>query len=236
VQEDWLRELFPGDFREAEEVVFDPTLRRVVAERQKRFRDLVLAAERGDHPPPDEAARILAREVASGRCVLKNWNDAVEQWILRVNRLRGWMPELALPEIRAEDRFALLEQICYGATSYKEIKDRAVWPVVKGWLSSPQQEQVAEYTPERLELPGGRKAKVTYAATGAPSVSVRIQDLYGVREGLRVVRRTVPVVIEVLAPNQRPVQVTQNLASFWTETYPKIKQELQRKYPKHEWR
>ncbi len=70
----------------------------------------------------------------------------------------------------------------------------------------------------------------------APSIAARIQDLYGVEQELRIAQGRVALVIQVLAPNQRPIQVTQNLATFWRESYPKLKQELQRKYPKHEWR
>jgi ATP-dependent helicase HrpB len=93
-----------------------------------------------------------------------------------------------------------------------------------------------KHAPERLELPGGRKARVVYSLDGPPTVSARIQDLYGVTEGLWIASRRVPVVIQILAPNHRPVQVTQDLALFWKDTYPKVKQELQRKYPKHEWK
>ena len=235
VKEEWLRELFPEDFSESESVVYDATMRRVFVERQKKFRDLVLEAERSDKPPLSEAARILAGEVAAGRLVLNEWSEAVEQWIVRVNCLHQWMPELELPAITLEDRAALVEQVCHGAVSYKEIKDKPVWPVVKAWLSGQQQAWVDEYAPERLELPGGRRAKITYANDGPPRLAARIQDLYGVK-GLWVSQRRVPLLIEILAPNQRPVQMTQNLANFWKETYPKLKQELQRKYPKHEWR
>jgi ATP-dependent helicase HrpB len=236
IQKEWLRELFPGDFTEAQAVVYDATQRRVFVERRTQFRDLVLEAERSEDAPLGDAARILAEEVLAGRCVLKSWDEAVEQWILRVNWLHEWMPDLGIPAVGDDDRKALIEQICHGATSYKEIKDKAVWPVVKAWLSGQQQAWVEEYTPERIELPGGRKAKVTYTMDGPPTLAARIQDLYGVKEGLWIAQRRVSVRIEVLAPNQRPVQVTENLATFWRETYPKLKQELQRKYPKHEWR
>jgi ATP-dependent helicase HrpB len=236
IKEEWLRELFPGDFAEETEVAFDEATRRVVARAERRFRDLLLESKQSDEVPVDEAAKILAREVAAGRCVLKHWDEAVEQWIVRVNRLHEWMPELNLPAITQEDRRELVQQICHGAVSYKEIKDRPVWPVAKGWLSKEQQGWVDDYVPERIELPGSRRAKVNYATDGPPKVSARIQDLYGVKEGLRIADRRVRVVIEVLAPNNRPVQVTENLAGFWKETYPKLKQELQRKYPKHKWR
>jgi ATP-dependent helicase HrpB len=236
VNETWLRELFPEGFREVHAVVYDPTLQRVIARAETRFRDLVLEEKVSDHPPADEAAKILAREVAAGHCVLENWNESVEQWILRVNRLREWMPELSLPAIGAEERDAMLQLICHGAISYQEIKDRPVLPTVKSWLSRHQQSWIEDHAPDRIPLPGGRTVRVVYSADGAPTIAARIQDLYGIKEGLWIAKRRVPVRIQVLAPNNRPVQVTENLAIFWRETYPKLKQELQRKYPKHNWR
>ena len=236
VKEEWLRELFPQDFKEVHAVVYDPTVRRVIAREETRFRDLVLEEKLADNPPADEAARILAREVAAGRCTLENWNEAVEQWILRVNRLREWMPELALPAIGGEDRGAMIELICQGASSHNEIKDRPVWPMVKSWLSRQQQAQVEEYAPERIQLPKGRTVKVVYSVDGPPTIAARIQDLYGIKEAVWIANRRVPVRIQVLAPSNRPVQITENLSVFWRDTYPKLKQELQRKYPKHDWR
>jgi len=154
---------------------------------------------------------------------------------VRVNRLREWMPQLDLPAIAEDDRRTLIQQICHGALGYKEIKDRPVWPILRAWLTSQQQAWVDEYTPERIELRSGRRAKVTYSADGPPTIAARIQDLYGTN-ALAIAAGRIPVRIQVLAPNHRPVQVTDNLATFWRETYPKLKQELQRKYPKHEWR
>jgi ATP-dependent helicase HrpB len=236
VKEEWLRELFPADFKEVRAVVYDTTLRRVVARVENRFRDLVLEEKLAGDPPADEAAAILAREVVADRCALENWDEAVEQWILRVNRLREWMPELELPTILDEDRRAMIEHVCHGAFSCGEIKARPVLPVVKSWLSRQQQSWIEEYTPERIRLPKGRTVKVVYSVNGAPTIAARIQDLYGIKDAIRIADRRVAVRIQVLAPSNRPVQVTENLSVFWRETYPKLKQELQRKYPKHEWR
>jgi ATP-dependent helicase HrpB len=236
VNEPWLRELFPQDFKEVRAVAYDSKLRRVVARQETRFRDLVLEENLSDKPPADQAGGILAREVAAGRCALDNWNEAVEQWILRVNRLREWMPELALPAIGEDDRNAIIEHICHGALSYNEIKNRPVLPVVKSWLSRQQQAWIEEYAPDRIELSRRRNVKVVYSADGPPTIAARIQDLYAIKEALRIANRRVAVCIQVLAPNNRPVQITENLAIFWREIYPKLKQELQRRYPKHEWR
>jgi ATP-dependent helicase HrpB len=78
--------------------------------------------------------------------------------------------------------------------------------------------------------------KVIYSADGPPTIAARIQDLYGIKNVLWIASRRVALRIEVLAPSNRPVQVTENLSVFWSETYPKLKHELRRKYPKHEWR
>jgi ATP-dependent helicase HrpB len=93
-----------------------------------------------------------------------------------------------------------------------------------------------KFVPERIDLPGGRRAKVIYSAEADPFIAARIQDLYGLQTSLRIAGGRVPLTIQVLAPNMRPVQVTTDLANFWVDAYPKLKQQLARKYPKHEWR
>lgn len=235
VNKEWLKEFYPDDFVEKSATVFDSVTRRIVSTRQILFRDLVLQQEIGGQPNMDEAARLLAHEVIEGRCPLKNWDDAIEQWMLRVNCLRQWMPELGLPEITTADRHAIIEQICHGALGYKDIKDRPVWDVVKEWLSREQQSWVDKYAPERYELPHGRRAKITYRMDGDPFIGAKIQDLYGVNGSLIIASGRVTLVINVLAPNMRPIQVTQNLSAFWKDSYPKVKQELQRRYPRHKW-
>jgi ATP-dependent helicase HrpB len=236
IREEWLRDLFPEAFVEKTEVFFESSLRRVVAKRQTRFHDLVLRSEQTDKVPHEQAAALLAREVEAGTCPLKNWDNAVDQWIVRLNALAAWYPEFELPTLGTDDRKMLVEQICFGATSYKDIKERQVWPTVKSWLSDAQQDLLEKYAPERLELPNGRRAKITYDAKAAPTIAARIQDLYGVTGELRIAGNRIPLVIQVLAPNHRPIQITANLTTFWKDSYPKIKQELSRKYPKHEWR
>ena len=89
---------------------------------------------------------------------------------------------------------------------------------------------------EKLTMANGRKSRITYAKEGPPVLSARIQELYGVEGKFTLGHGRVPVKIEVLAPNQRPIQVTDDLTNFWREQYPKIKVELSRRYPRHEWR
>ncbi len=153
-----------------------------------------------------------------------------------MNFVAAEFPELEFPRIDEGGKLLLLEQICQGATSYKEIKERPVWPVVKSWLSAAQQQTLDDLAPERIKLAGGRAAKITYGDAAPPTIAARIQDLYDTPRGLAVGRGRTALRIQVLAPNHRPIQITNDLETFWREGYPKIKKELQRKYPKHEWR
>ncbi|MBI5691515.1 MAG: ATP-dependent helicase HrpB [Verrucomicrobia bacterium] len=237
VEESWLAELFPDDYRETRGVTYDEQARRVMARRERRFRDLVLEAKAGSEDVPDDAAAtLLTREVLAGRIKLEAWDEAVEQWITRVNRLSEWFPELEVSPITDADRATLIEQICYGERGYRDLKDKPVMPVLRGWLTAEQFAVLDDYLPERLVMANGRRSKLTYAKEGPPVLSARIQELYGIEGRFAVGHGRVPVKIEVLAPNHRPIQVTDDLSAFWREMYPKVKAELSRRYPRHEWR
>jgi ATP-dependent helicase HrpB len=236
VEQKWLQELFPDDIAAAPRVFYDATTKRVYAEEQLRFRDLVIGTRRVDPPPADPAAKLLAEEVLAGRLILNDWDHAVEQWILRLNLLSQWCPELALPPINDDDRRHLIEQICHGAFGYKDIKDKPIKGILKAWLSPAQQDLLDKHAPERLNLANGKAPKISYEPGNPPHIALRIQELYDVNATPKIAMGRVPVLLHVLAPNMRPVQITQDLAGFWREHYPRLKQELQRKYPKHEWR
>lgn len=231
----WLRQMFPAAMREESVVHFDSALRRVVARKATLFHDLVVESAAEKSPPPDAAAELLAREVLAGTCPLKNWDNAVEGWIARVNFVAATFPEYEIPPITEASKALVAQSVCEGAASYKEIKERPVWPAVRSWLNPEQQAAVERLAPERLKLPSGKAMKIAYDSD-VPTVAARIQDLYDVPGSLTIGAGRVPVRIQVLAPNQRPIQVTGDLENFWREAYPKIKKELQRKYPKHEWR
>jgi ATP-dependent helicase HrpB len=236
IEESWLREMFPDDFEERTAHHFDASQKRVVVRREKIFRDLVIESQDRDAEPSAEASACLARAVTNGELTLSQWNDSVEQWIARVNFLAGALPEHHIPKIGPSEREYVVHLACKDATNYREIKDRPILNLVGSILTPAQQQLVEKHAPERLELPSGHRAKITYAQDSSPVLSARIQDLYGVTDDLKIAAGRVPLIIHVLAPNHRPVQVTNSLKTFWVESYPKLKQQLQRQYPKHEWR
>ncbi len=236
IETEWLRELFPDDLKSDLHVQFDAQQKRVLAAELLRFRGLALAAKRIDPPPADAAAQILADEILAGRLLLPNWDHHVEQWLARLQLLCQQCPDLQLPAITDDDKKSIIEQLCHGAVSYKDIKEREVKPIVMSWLSHTQRELLDKHAPERLKLPNDRTPKVNYENGKSPFISLRIQELYDVNQTPKVAMGRVPVTVHILTPGMKPIQVTQDLANFWREHYPKIKSELQRKYPKHFWR
>ncbi len=236
IEADWLRELFPEDMQSDLHVEYDSTAKRVQAAELVRFRGLALSAKRIDPPPAEAAARLLADEILAGRLPLPNWDHSVEQWLARLQLLCQQCPELQLPAITDDDRKHIIEQLCHGAVSYKDIKEREVKPLVMSWLSAAQRELLDKHAPERLTLPNGRTPKVVYENGKPPHIALRIQELYDVNQTPKVAMGRVSVTVHILTPGMKPIQVTQDLANFWREHYPRIKSELQRKYPKHLWR
>jgi ATP-dependent helicase HrpB len=95
--------------------------------------------------------------------------------------------------------------------------------------------QVEAAAPESLPLPSGRSVTVDYGSDGNVSVAVKLQELFGLADSPRLGPDRVPVVVHLLAPNGRPVQMTRDLRSFWTNTYPEVRKELRGRYPKHPW-
>jgi len=235
IQEPWLHELFPEDFSDTSVYSFDSSQNRVVVRRARMFRDLLIENQDRDAGPGPAAASCLADQVLAKELRLNGWDDAVEQWIHRVNFLSRMLPEQALPALGDDERHHAILLVCDGATCYRDIKDAPVLPHARSLLTHAQQQLVDKHAPERFQLPGGRKAKITYSESAEPFLAARIQDLYRVNDDIKIAMGRHPLTLQILAPNHRPVQITKSLRSFWTETYPKLKQQLQRQYPKHEW-
>ncbi|HSW49453.1 MAG TPA: ATP-dependent helicase C-terminal domain-containing protein, partial [Bryobacteraceae bacterium] len=104
-----------------------------------------------------------------------------------------------------------------------------------GRLPGGAERTLREVAPEKIRLAGGRQVRVRYARNQPPWVASRLQDFFGMRETPRVAGGAVPLVVHLLAPSQRPVQTTTDLAGFWERLYPQVRRELSRRYPKHAW-
>ena len=235
VEEAWLPELFPGELKELRAPEYDPVQRRVLLKLRRCFRDLTLFEQQSGEPTADEAAPLLAAEVVAGRLILKEWGEAEERWIARVNFVARHFPDYGIAPIGEEEKKLLMAEVCYGGIGYKDVKDRPVMPHLMGWLGAGQEALLDKCAPERVDLPREKTARLRYEADGRVFLPATVQQLYDM-PGQVLLGGRVPVVFEILAPNRRPVQVTSDLSAFWKGAYEDVKKQLRGRYPKHEWR
>lgn len=236
VEEAWLEECFPSEMRARTAVAFDALQRRVVCRRERVFRDLVLETKESDDVPMDDAARILADEVLAGRLILKAWNAEAERWIGRINFAAHHCPDYGYHPIGQSERRLILEQVCHGALAYREIKDREVLPTLLDWVPPNLRPLLDSIAPPAISLPRGQKARLRYEADGKAILSATVQQLFDAPDRFPLADGRAVAVIEILAPNRRPVQVTSDLGSFWAHSYAEVRKQLRGRYPKHEWR
>jgi len=235
IDEAWLEELFPGEIKDEQAAVFDEIARRVVAVRQRTFRGLVLEEKRGGEVDPNLAGEILAQRVLAGDLTLKKWDGKVDRWLARLRFLSKAMPELELPGFTEDDRELAIAQICAGATTFKEVRERDPWKVLRQWLSGPQGQSLEAYAPEKIKLVNGIATRVNYADGTEPWIEEKVQRLYDVPE-TPVIANGHALVVKILAPSQRPWQTTSDLPGFWERGYAQMKKDLAGRYPRQNWR
>lgn len=215
---EWLIDLFPERIEERAGVVWNRTAQRVERVSALLYEGLVIEESRSGDPDPEAAARLLAEKAQEAGIERFVDPEALEQL-----RARAVFAGLAPPDLAG-----LIARAAQGAASFADLRALDLLALVKAAL--PRLDQLA---PDRLALPSGRAAKVHYAEGQPPWVASRLQDFFGMQETPRV--NGVPLVVHLLAPNQRPVQVTSDLAGFWQRLYPQVRRELMRRYPKHKW-
>src|SRR6185436_9511888 len=144
-------------------------------------------------------------------------------------------PELGLPPLGEEELAALLPELAAGCRSFADLRRAPLPDLIVSRLTRPQALALEREAPERLAVPSGSKIRLAYEPGRPPVLAARIQELFGLSATPRVAAGRVPVVIHLLAPNGRPQQITDDLASFWSKTYFDVKKELRRRYPRHSW-
>ena len=177
VSEDVLELYFPDDVDQHDGGVYNSTNRRVESRKETRFRDLVLSSKVGGELPPEEAVRLLSEKVVAGDLLLKKWDHKIEEIIARINLLSETFPEYEISAIDAEARQLIVEQVCEGAVSYKEIKERPVKDYIMDWIPSHHYGILDRLVPERVTYKDGRDTRVFYSPGEKPKISVMILSL-----------------------------------------------------------
>jgi ATP-dependent helicase HrpB len=233
VERDWLPR---NGVTSAIEVTFDEASERVQARRRVRYEDVLLEESSAALPSAEEVSRVLAEAAQANLAkVLPPDDSAGGLFLWRARCLGLWLPELKLPTFDDESLRELLAWVCAGCKSFDDVR-RADWHAALQSLLTPQQRHAVEReAPERLAVPSGSHVTLRYELGRPPVLAVRIQELFGLRDTPRIAGGRVRVLLHLLGPNYRPQQVTDDLASFWANTYPLIRKELRVRYPKHSW-
>jgi ATP-dependent helicase HrpB len=235
IEPGWLVDLLPDALREETELTWNAEGERVESTWKLIYGQIAVEEERGGRGDPERAAAVLAEAaLAKGPGAFAD-PEELARFAARVSCAASWHPEAALPPLGEAELRAALRELCTGRRSFAELRETSLLEALRGQLSFEQQRLLDQVAPEQAQLPGGRKARIEYKAGQPPWVESRLQDFCGLRQTPAVDRGRVPLVLHLLAPNKRAVQVTSDLAGFWERTYPSVRKELSRRYPRHQW-
>jgi ATP-dependent helicase HrpB len=223
-----------------EKLHWDNKQGRVVARRELRLGALLLdtaVSDSIDRAQITEA--ICAAAVKDGRSMF-DFTDDVARLIQRIETVAAWHPELDLPNVSVdrllETSREWLPLYIGDAVTARELKRIDICQVIWGLLTYDRQQSVDAIAPSHYRLPNGRNVRLDYRiGADSPVLSARLEDCFGIRETPRVDNGTRPLLMELLSPGYKPVQLTKDIASFWNTTYHEVRKELRRRYPKHPW-
>jgi ATP-dependent helicase HrpB len=239
IEPDWLLDLFTDSIRESVQALWNPEAERVETIRRLMYDELVL-----DESRTSEAVGVEVTEMLAEQALLKGVEafvdrDALRSFLSRVNFARRTFPEKDFPALGEEDVRASLAALCEGRRSFSELREAVrageLFDSLRLRLTIEQSSLLEKIAPERVRLLRGRSVRVNYEDDRPPWIASRLQDFFGMREGPSVASGRVPLVLHLLAPNNRPVQVTSDLSGFWERHYPSVRRELSRRYPRHAW-
>ena len=224
-------------------VQWDSRTDRIIAQRQKRIGNLVIDSQDIQSPDRGQIIEAVCKAVAKSGVSLLDFSDSVAALQRRIETVRNWHPELSLPDTSTEHLLATvdewlpfyLEQVS-GTIDKKTLRSLDLSAIILGLLTYEQQLSLDRLAPTHITVPTGSRIRIDYRqGAEAPVVSVRLQECFGLTDTPTVNDGKQPLLMELLSPGFKPVQLTKDLRNFWQETYFEVRKELRRRYPKHSW-
>lgn len=222
-------------------VTWDEKNGELIARKEKAIGEIVTGFSVITDIPQEQLNTILCTAIRNDGEALLDWNEEVVQLQRRVTLLHSHFPEAGWPDFSTA---ALLQQPEQWIAPYFTPRTRKkddfrrmnLVEILTATLSWEQQQELNRLAPARIEVPSGSMIKIEYQDHNAPPVlSVRLQELFGMSDTPLVANGKVKLMIHLLSPGYKPVQVTQDLRSFWNNTYAEVRKELRSRYPKHSW-
>ncbi len=229
---------FAAHIEARDEVSFDQNAMALRARRRRKLHAITMADAPVALTPSEETARIFAEGICAAGLDRLPWSKAARQWRDRVTFLRkaegdSW-PDLSEAGL-AERREDWLVPLLADKTSLKDISPGDVSDAVMALLPWDLRARLDREAPTHFEAPTGTMLAIDYEAEQGPTIAVRLQELFGLNVHPSIARGAVPLVLELLSPAQRPVQVTRDLPGFWRGSYAAVRTDLRGRYPRHPW-
>ncbi len=231
--------LFADRLQREEKVSWDEQRATVKPQRLVRLGELVLEAAPLAKPSAEAVLTALLSGIRSLGLAALPWSDKAQELQARLESMRLWQPEAGWPEVSDACLVESLEQwlapYLTGMRSAEHLKKLDLFTILTALLDWQQQSQLDREAPTHLTVPSGSRIKLRYTPGEAPVLAVRLQEMFGLADTPKVCNNTVPVLLHLLSPAQRPMQITQDLRGFWEGAYHEVKKELRGRYPKHHW-
>ncbi len=244
VDEALLRAEFATHFSDADEVRWDAEKRALRIERVERFDGIVLAVKSAGRVDPAQAARALTAAVRELGLTVLPWSDGLSQWRIRVACLRSWMPELGLPDLSDAALLGTLERWLQpafaGKTRLDALDSAELAEALKSGIDWNLRQRIDQLAPTRIAVPSGLERGIEYrlddhGEPAPPVLAVKLQELFGLAQTPRIADGRVPLLLHLLSPGGKPLQVTADLHNFWASTYAEVRKEMKGRYPRHPW-
>lgn len=233
-----LEEVLPAAISTTEFVSWDAATQAVLARKQKRLGALVLEDKALTAADPEKIRAVLCAAIREAGLQVLPWTPALQQWQARVSLMHGLEPE-TWPDVSNE---ALLKNIedwagpfLDGVSRFSHLSRVPLQDALHGMLAWSAQQQLEKSLPTHLSVPTGSQISIDYTAEHGPVLAVKLQEMFGQLTTPALANGRVPLTIHLLSPAQRPVAVTQDLASFWKNVYGDVRRDLRGRYPRHPW-
>lgn len=232
-----IEELFADRIAETERMAWNHREQAVQATRQRRFGDLVLAETPLKNPAPEAMVAAMIDGIRDLGLASLPWSEELRDWQARLAFLRrvegeAW-PDVSDPALTASLDHWLAPYLS-GITRRAHLARIDLGGALRGLLTWAQRKALDDLAPTHVTVPSGSVRRIDYAGE-IPVLAVRLQEMFGLARGPAVAGGKVPLLLHLLSPAQRPIQVTRDLAGFWANTYAQVRSELRGRYPKHVW-
>ncbi len=238
ISEEEIVDYFGDQIKAETDVSWDPEARRVQARRREQLGALTVTEGPIESPDPTEVAEALMDGIREEGLELLPWTDHARQLQHRIQFLHHHLGD-DWPDVRDESLLDSLEDWLlphlYGLKRADDLQQLNLPQILRERLTYDQRDRLEAWAPTHVTVPSGFDRPIDYSDPETPALAVRLQELFGQTETPRIAQGRVPLTLHLLSPAQRPVQITQDLAHFWEDTYYDVRKDMRGRYPKHYW-